>query len=103
MDKQGFLPITKEECNERGWGAVDFVYVNGDAYVDHPSFGTAVIARLVEALGFKVCVLAQPDFSSCESFKEFGKPKYGFLIGSGNVDSMVTHYTVAKRRRDDDD
>ena len=98
-----FLPISKQEMIEKGIDQPDFVVVGGDAYVDHPSFGTAVIARLVEALGFKVCILAQPDFSSCESFKEFGKPKYGFLIGSGNVDSMVTHYTVAKRRRDTDD
>ncbi len=98
-----FLPISRQEMIEKGIDQPDFVVVGGDAYVDHPSFGTAVIARLVEALGFKVCILAQPDFSSCESFKEFGKPKYGFLIGSGNVDSMVTHYTVAKRRRDTDD
>ncbi len=98
-----FLPISKQEMIEKGIDRPDFVVVGGDAYVDHPSFGTAVIARLVEAMGFKVCVLAQPDFHSCESFKEFGKPKYGFLIGSGNVDSMVTHYTVAKRRRDTDD
>ena len=98
-----FLPISRQEMLEKGIDQPDFVVVGGDAYVDHPSFGTAVIARLVEALGFKVCILAQPDFSSCESFKEFGKPKYGFLIGSGNVDSMVTHYTVAKRRRDTDD
>ena len=85
-----FLPISRQEMIEKGIDQPDFVVVGGDAYVDHPSFGTAVIARLVEALGFKVCILAQPDFSSCESFKEFGKPKYGFLIGSGNVDSMVT-------------
>ncbi len=98
-----FLPISKQEMIEKGIDQPDFVVVGGDAYVDHPSFGTAVIARIVEALGFKVCILSQPDFSSCESFKEFGKPKYGFLIGSGNVDSMVTHYTVAKRRRDTDD
>ena len=98
-----FLPVSRQEMIEKGIDQPDFVVVGGDAYVDHPSFGTAVIARLVEALGFKVCILAQPDFSSCESFKEFGKPKYGFLIGSGNVDSMVTHYTVAKRRRETDD
>lgn len=98
-----FLPISRQEMLEKGIDRPDFVVVGGDAYVDHPSFGTAVIARLVQALGFKVCILAQPDYSSCESFKEFGKPKYGFLIGSGNVDSMVTHYTVAKRRRETDD
>ncbi|MEG1782526.1 MAG: YgiQ family radical SAM protein, partial [Oscillospiraceae bacterium] len=98
-----FLPISKEEMLAQGISQPDFVVVGGDAYVDHPSFGTAVIARLIQALGFKVCILAQPDFTSCESFKEFGKPKYGFMIGSGNVDSMVTHYTVAKRRRTEDD
>ena len=98
-----FLPISKQEMIEQGIDIPDFVVVGGDAYVDHPSFGTAVIARLVQALGFKVCILAQPNFNSCESFKEFGKPKYGFLVGSGNVDSMVTHYTVAKRPRTEDD
>ncbi len=98
-----FLPISKEEMIEKGIEQPDYVVVGGDAYVDHPSFGTAVIARLVEARGYKVCILAQPDFHTCESFKEFGKPKYGFLIGSGNIDSMVTHYTVAKRRRDTDE
>lgn len=98
-----FLPISKKEMIEKGIEQPDFVVVGGDAYVDHPSFGTAVIARLVEARGYKVCILAQPNFKTCESFKEFGKPKYAFLIGSGNIDSMVTHYTVAKRRRDIDE
>lgn len=97
------LPTTYEEMTEYGFSQPDFIVVGGDAYVDHPSFGTAVISRLVQALGFNVCVLPQPRFDNCEDFKRFGKPKYAFLIGSGNVDSMVTHYTVAKRKRDTDD
>ncbi len=97
------IPISKKEMLEAGFTQPDFVVVGGDAYIDHPSFGTAVIARLVEHLGFNVCVLAQPNYKTSESFKEFGKPKYGFLIGSGNVDSMVAHYSVAKIRRDTDD
>ena len=97
------LPITYEEMIQAGFNQPDFVVVGGDAYVDHPSFGTAVIARIIDALGFNVCVLPQPKFNNCEDFKRFGRPKYGFLIGSGNVDSMVTHYTVAKKRRETDD
>ncbi len=97
------IPISKNEMLQAGFTQPDFVVVGGDAYIDHPSFGTAVIARLVEHLGFNVCVLAQPNYKTAESFKEFGKPKYGFLIGSGNVDSMVAHYSVAKIRRDTDD
>ncbi|MBP1554357.1 MAG: YgiQ family radical SAM protein, partial [Oscillospiraceae bacterium] len=100
---KNLLPITYDEMIKAGFDQPDFVVVGGDAYVDHPSFGTAVIARIVDALGFNVCVLPQPRFNNCEDFKRFGKPKYGFLIGSGNVDSMVTHYTVAKKRRDTDD
>ncbi|MEG1801401.1 MAG: YgiQ family radical SAM protein, partial [Oscillospiraceae bacterium] len=100
---KNLLPITHEEMAQQGFTQPDFVVVGGDAYVDHPSFGTAVIARIVDALGFNVCVLPQPKFNNCEDFKRFGKPKYGFLIGSGNVDSMVTHYTVAKKKRETDD
>lgn len=97
------LPITYAEMKENGFSQPDFVVVGGDAYVDHPSFGTAVIARVIASLGYIVCVLPQPDFKNCEDFKRFGKPKFGFLIGSGNVDSMVTHYTVAKKKRETDD
>ncbi|MEG0020083.1 MAG: YgiQ family radical SAM protein, partial [Oscillospiraceae bacterium] len=100
---KNLLPITHEEMTQQGFTQPDFVVVGGDAYVDHPSFGTAVISRIVDALGFNVCVLPQPKFNNCEDFKRFGKPKYGFLIGSGNVDSMVTHYTVAKKKRETDD
>lgn len=97
-----FLPLSRAEMQSRGWDAVDFVLVTGDAYVDHPSFGAAIIGRVLEAEGWRVGVLSQPDFTSCESFKEFGRPRYGFFIGGGNVDSMVAHYTVAKRRRTQD-
>ncbi len=98
----GFLPITKEEMLERGWEQPDFVYVCGDAYIDHPSFGAAIICRTLESRGFKVCFLAQPDWRKPDDFRRFGKPRLGFLISSGNIDSMVNHYTVAKRRRHKD-
>ena len=97
-----FLPVTKEEMLERGWSQPDFVYVNGDAYVDHPSFGAAIITRVLEAHGFKVCMLAQPNWKSVDDFKRFGKPRLGFLVSSGNIDSMVNHYSVSKRHRKQD-
>lgn len=97
-----FLPTTKEEMFERGWDCVDFAYVTGDAYVDHPSFGTAVISRMLEAKGFRVGIIAQPDWRDPSSIAEFGAPKLGFLVSAGNMDSMVNHYTVAKRRRSKD-
>ena len=97
-----FLPVTKEEMLERGWSQPDFVYVNVDAYVDHPSFGAAIITRVLEAHGFKVCMLAQPNWKSVDDFKRFGKPRLGFLVSSGNIDSMVNHYTVSKRHRKQD-
>ena len=97
-----FLPITKEEMTERGWSEVDFVYVNGDAYVDHPSFGAAIITRVLEAAGYKVAFLAQPDWHNCKDFMRFGRPKLGFFVSSGNIDSMVAHYTAAKKKRSDD-
>ncbi|MBE6574447.1 MAG: YgiQ family radical SAM protein [Ruminococcaceae bacterium] len=99
---KGFLPINKSEMLERGWDAPDFVYVTGDAYVDHPSFGVSIISRVLEDAGFNVAILSQPDYKSCEAFKEFGRPKLGFLCTSGNIDSMVAHYTVAKRKRSTD-
>ena len=102
MEKK-FLPLKKEDIIKLNWEQVDFVVVTGDAYIDHPSFGSAIISRLVESLGFKVAVLSQPDYHSANSFKEFGKPKYAFLIGGGNVDSMVAHYSVAKKRRKTDE
>lgn len=98
-DRMRFLPIDRADMIERGWDRPDFVYVSGDAYVDHPSFGTAIISRVLEDAGFRVAILAQPDFRSCDAFCEFGKPRLGFLVSAGNIDSMVAHYTVAKRPR----
>ncbi len=98
----GFLPVTREEMLERGWEQPDFVYISGDAYVDHPSFGAAIITRILENRGYKVCFLAQPDWHSLDDFKRFGKPRLGFLISSGNIDSMVNHYSVSKRKRKKD-
>lgn len=97
-----FLPITYEEMLDRGWEQPDFVYVCGDAYVDHPSFGAAIITRTLERHGYKVCMLSQPNWRSVDDFKRFGKPRLGFLVSSGNIDSMVNHYTVAKKRRKKD-
>lgn len=97
-----FLPITKEEMKQRGWDAPDFVYVSGDAYVDHPSFGAAIITRVLEAAGFRVAMLSQPDWHSTRDFMRFGRPRLGFLVSSGNIDSMVAHYTAAKKKRSED-
>ena len=94
-----FLPVTRDEMLSRGWDAPDFVYVNGDAYVDHPSFGAAIISRVLENAGYRVAMLAQPDFHSTEDFCRFGRPRLGFLVSAGNIDSMVAHYSVAKKRR----
>lgn len=99
MKGKSFLPVTLAEVKERGWAEVDFVYVCGDAYVDHPSFGAAIITRMLESLGFNVAFLAQPDYKSIRDFKRFGKPRLGFLVSAGNIDSMVAHYSVAKRKR----
>ncbi len=98
----GFLPVTKEEMAERGWQQADFVYVSGDAYVDHPSFGASIITRVLEKEGFKVAFLAQPDWKTDRDFKRFGRPRLGFLVSSGNIDSMVAHYTAAKKKRSND-
>ena len=86
-----FLPISKEDMTARGWESVDFVYVSGDAYVDHPSFGAAIITRVLESNGYKVAILAQPRTDSIKDFMRFGKPKLGFFVSSGNIDSMVAH------------
>lgn len=97
--ENNFLPISRIEMDERGWERPDFVYVTGDAYVDHPSFGTAIISRVLEAEGYTVAIMSQPDYKSCEAFREFGKPRLGFLVSSGNIDSMVAHYTSSKKKR----
>ncbi len=98
----GFLPVCKKDMEERGWDAVDFVYVSGDAYVDHPSFGHAIITRVLEAHGYRVGIIAQPDWKDSASIAEFGEPRLGFLVSAGNMDSMVNHYTVSKKRRKTD-
>ncbi|QOX63254.1 YgiQ family radical SAM protein [Anoxybacterium hadale] len=97
-----FLPMTMKEMQEQGWHQPDFVLVTGDAYVDHPSFGTAIIGRVLESRGYKVAILAQPDWRKVDDFKRFGKPRLGFLINGGNVDSMVNHFSVFKHRRKTD-
>ena len=102
MDRLDFLPVSGDDVSARGWSQVDFVYVTGDAYVDHPSFGASIITRVLEAEGFRIAVLAQPDYKSTEDFKRFGKPRLGFLVTGGNIDSMVAHYTVSKKKRTTD-
>ena len=97
-----FLPISKEDMKKRGWEQVDFTYVIGDAYVDHSSFGPAIISRVLESRGFKVGIIAQPDWKNEESINVFGRPRLGFLVSSGNMDPMVNHYTVSKKRRKTD-
>ena len=99
---QGFLPVTRQEMLDRGWEQVDFVYVCGDAYVDHSSFGAAIITRVLEAHGFRVGMIAQPDWKDEQSIQVFGMPRLGFLVSAGNMDSMVNHYTVSKKRRAQD-
>lgn len=94
-----FLPVSPSDVRARNWSDIDFVYVTGDAYVDHPSFCVSIITRVLESEGFRVAILSQPDYKSCEDFKRFGKPRLGFLVSSGNIDSMVAHYTVSKKRR----
>lgn len=99
---QGFLPACRKDMEERGWDAVDFAYVIGDAYVDHPSFGPAIISRILEANGYRVGIISQPDWKDNTSIMEYGEPKLGFLISGGNMDSMVNHYSVSKKRRKTD-
>ncbi|MGN0397758.1 MAG: YgiQ family radical SAM protein, partial [Candidatus Fimimorpha sp.] len=102
MSHNGFLPINREEMRKRGWDAVDFVYITGDAYVDHPSFGHAIISRVLEAHGYRVAILPQPDWKDENAIREFGRPRLGFLVSGGNMDSMVNHYSVSKKRRQTD-
>ncbi len=97
-----FLPITIEDMKQRGWDYVDFVYVIGDAYVDHPSFGHAIISRLLEANGYRVAIISQPDWRDKNSITTFGEPRLGFLVMAGNMDSMVNHYSVSKKKRSSD-
>lgn len=97
-----FLPISKQDMEKRGWEQPDFVYVIGDAYVDHSSFGPAIISRVLESRGYKVAIISQPDYTTEESIAVFGEPRLGFLVSAGNMDSMVNHYTVNKKRRSED-
>ena len=102
MDTTAFLPVSREDMHSRDWWYYDFLVVTADAYVDHPSFGTAIIARCLEAAGYRTAVLAQPDWHSADAFRAMGRPRYGVLIGGGNIDSMVAHATAAKKRRSSD-
>ena len=102
MMEQGFLPICREDMQAQGWDSVDFVYVSGDAYVDHPSFGHAIITRVLSAHGYRVGIIPQPDWKDKKSIMEFGEPRLGFLVSAGNMDSMVNHYSVSKKRRKTD-
>ena len=100
--REAFLPVSRADMDARGWDACDFVYVNGDAYVDHPSFGAAIITRVLEAHGYRVGVIAQPDWRDPASIQVLGEPRLGFLVSAGNMDSMVNHYSVTKHRRRED-
>lgn len=97
--RTAFLPVNMEDVKSRNWSDIDFVYVTGDAYVDHPSFGVSIISRVLEAEGFRVAILSQPNYKNCDDFKRFGRPRLGFLVTGGNIDSMVAHYTVSKKKR----
>ena len=100
--KKDFLPICRQDMLDRGWEQVDFVYVSGDAYVDHPSFGHAIITRILESHGYKIGIIAQPDWKEKDSISIYGEPRLGFLVSGGNMDSMVNHYSVSKKRRASD-
>ncbi len=102
MERLDFLPVSKRDLEERDWWYYDFLLLTADAYIDHPSFGSAIIARVLEDEGYRVAVLAQPDWHSAAGFQAMGKPRYGIFIGGGNIDSMVAHYTAAKKRRSED-
>ena len=97
-----FLPVSREDMEKRGWDQVDFAYIIGDAYVDHPSFGHAIISRLLESRGYRIGIISQPDWKDPKSVCVFGEPRLGFLVSSGNMDSMVNHYSVSKKRRKTD-
>ena len=97
-----FLPINKQDMKNQNIDQLDFVLITGDAYIDHPSFGSAIISRVLEDQGFTVGIIAQPNWKNTSDFKRLGKPKLGFLINSGNIDSMVNHYTAAKKKRHND-
>src|SRR5277367_2607728 len=95
-------PMTRREMEQRGWNEVDVVFVTGDAYVDHPSFAMAILHRVLESAGFRVAMLSQPDWHSCEPWRQFGKPRLFFAISAGNMDSLINHYTANRKVRNDD-
>ena len=97
-----FAPTTADEIRDRGWDAVDVVFVTGDAYVDHPSFAMAILHRVLEQAGFRVAILSQPDWKSCEPWRQFGRPRLFFAVSAGNMDSLINHYTANKKVRNDD-
>lgn len=97
-----FLPMTRDDMAQRGWAQLDFLFISGDAYVDHPSFGPAIISRILEKYGYKVGIIAQPDWRSTADFKRLGKPRLGILVSAGNLDSMLNKYTAAKKYRSTD-
>ena len=97
-----FLPISKQDMLDRGIDALDFVYIIGDAYVDHSSFGHAIISRVLEHAGYTVGIISQPDWHTCDAFRTLGTPRLGFLVSSGNIDPMVNHYTASKKLRTTD-
>lgn len=99
QNRDQFMVISRSDMEKRGWEELDFIIVSGDAYIDHPSFGTAIIARVLEDAGYKVGIIAQPDWRNTKDFKKLGKPRYAFLVTSGNMDSMVNHFSVSKHRR----
>ena len=96
------LPMTRAEVEVHGWEGVDVVFVTGDAYVDHPSFAMAILGRVLEAAGFRVAMLSQPDWRTCEPWRQFGRPRLFFAISAGNMDSLINHYTANKKVRNDD-
>lgn len=102
MELKQFLPVCKNDLDQLGWDRLDFIIVSGDAYVDHPSFGVSIIGRVLTDAGYKVGIIPQPDWKNVEAFKVLGRPRLGFLVAAGNIDSMVNHYTVSKRRREMD-
>ncbi|GHU68197.1 hypothetical protein FACS189447_10680 [Spirochaetia bacterium] len=102
MAVNGFLPLSRADLEARGWEACDFIFVSGDAYVDHPSFAASLICRFLEADGFKVGIIPQPDWDHPSSYMVLGRPRLAFLAGAGNMDSMAAHYTAAKKIRSDD-
>ncbi|MBR6015386.1 MAG: YgiQ family radical SAM protein, partial [Firmicutes bacterium] len=102
-ERRDFLPVNRDDMIARGWDECDFVLITGDAYVDHPSFGTAIISRVLESRGYRVGIISQPTYTRVDDFRKLGRPRLGFLINSGNVDSMVNHFSVSKRRRSTDE